>query len=63
MEPVKFERFSCRFDCRVLCTACQSHAARTARRTYRFATIQNVTDIRQTSDRRHSVPKAARRDR
>jgi len=26
-------------------------------RTYRFATIQNVTDDRQT-DRRHSVPKA-----
>jgi len=26
-------------------------------RTYRFATVQNVTDDRQT-DRRHSVPKA-----
>jgi len=27
-------------------------------KTYRFATIQNVTDYRQTTDRWHSVPKA-----
>jgi len=27
-------------------------------RTYRFATIQNVTDDRQMTDRRHGVPKA-----
>ena len=27
-------------------------------RTYRFATIQNVTDRQTTADRRHSVPKA-----
>jgi len=27
-------------------------------RTYRFATVQNVTDRRQTTDRRHSVPNA-----
>jgi len=25
-------------------------------RTHRFATIQNVTDDRQTDDRRHTVP-------
>jgi len=27
-------------------------------RTYRFATIQSVTDDSQTDDRRHTVPKA-----
>jgi len=31
-------------------------------RTYRFTTIQNITDDRQTDDRRHTVPKATAKD-